>query len=329
MAFIQNLYSYTQLNVYKKHQHVTLNKHLLLLELTRLKLMSTTQSLRRVVSTSTSCLQYYKDPHNITILPLHVQLDGKDYLDGVGIDTTQFIEWMRDNPQKLVSTSPPTEDEIAELFEKMVKEGCKEAICVTVSQKLSESFERISKVGERFKSHMRVVPYDSHSVCFSEGLIALEADRRVARNQATSAIKVSLDYMRDYNKLEFTTSKLDTLINTGRLSSASGFVANLLDIKPILTTKRDGGIHPKERTRSTDKAIHKLIDSFKADSEGKDYIAYVLYSGNMELRRDMVKQLTETIGIEQIMQLPASPVIMAYSGIDLIGIGHMLINQYS
>lgn len=290
--------------------------------------MSNTHSPRRVVATSTSCLKYYKDPHNITILPLHVQLDGQDYLDGVDMDTTQFIEWMRENPKQPVSTSPPTEEEIAILFEQMVKEGCKELLCVTLSQQLSESFDRVARVGQEFKKYMQVTPYDSKSVCFSEGLIALEADRRIARNQAMNAVVMSLDYMRDHNRLEFTTSKLDTLINTGRLSSASGFVANLLDIKPILTTKEDGGIHPKERTRSTHKAITKLVDSFKAGSEGKDCVPYVMYSGNMELRKDIVKQIIEKTGTHKIMQLPASPVIMAYSGIDLIGIGYMMINPY-
>lgn len=283
---------------------------------------------RRVIATSTSCLKYYKDPHNITILPLHVQMDDKDYLDGVDIDTTQFIKWMSDNPNKKVSTSPPTEDEIVDLFEKMLKEGCKELLCVTLSQKLSESFDRIARIGEQFKQYMRVIPYDSRSVCFSEGLIALEADRRIARNQAMNAVIMSLDYMRDHNKLEFTTSKLDTLINTGRLSTASGFVANLLDIKPILTIKPDGSIHPKEKTRSTQKAITKLVDSFKEGSEGKDCVPYVMYSGNTELHKNIVKQIIDKTGTNKIMQLPASPVIMAYSGIDLIGIGYMMLNSY-
>lgn len=283
---------------------------------------------RRVVATSTSCLKYYKDPHNITILPLHVQLDGKDYLDGVDMDTTEFIEWMRNNPKKTPSTSPPTEEEIADLFEQMVNEGCKELLCVTLSQKLSESFDRVARVGEEFKKFMKVTPYDSKSVCFSEGLIALEADRRIARNQSMNAVIMSLDYMRNHNRLEFTTSKLDTLINTGRLSGASGFIANLLDIKPILTTDEKGGISAKSRARSTEKALKTLVNSFKSSTQGKDCVPYILYSGNAELRKDIVQRMINETHFDAIMQLPASPVVMTYSGIDLIGIGYMMINQY-
>lgn len=278
---------------------------------------------RRVVATSTSSLADYKRAHSITILPLHVHIEGKDLLDSVDISAHSFIEWMRQNPKQPISTSPPTEDEMHDLFEKMAREGCEEVICVTISAKLSETYERVATVAKYMSDRIKILPFDSESVCFSEGLLALEAERRIGRNQATTAIIKSLEFMRANNHIGFAISNLDQLVHTGRLAKSQAFLANMLKIKPILTMEA-GELKTFERNRGTGKSIERLVAHMQEHMNDKVCVPFMTYAGNDRLRQSAL----ELLHSPKMMQFPASPVVLCYAGIDLVGLGFLQIDQF-
>ncbi len=54
---------------------------------------------------------------NINLIPIHILVDGKDYLHGVDISNEEVIEYMKE--EREVKTFPPLPSEYSDFYEKM------------------------------------------------------------------------------------------------------------------------------------------------------------------------------------------------------------------
>ena len=97
---------------------------------------------RLVMCTSTGCLEYAPERyHNlgIEIIRVHLFFKEKEYLEGLDLDPVDLYKQMEntsDVKKTLPHTAMPTHDEIAEKFEKAIKDGYDEVICVCISSGL-------------------------------------------------------------------------------------------------------------------------------------------------------------------------------------------------
>ena len=268
-----------------------------------------------IVSTSTSGLDYWPEPHGIRMLRLHIQIGEHDYLEGLGMQADEFHQWMLNNPREMAVTSPPTREEVFAFFKQLLQEGYEQALVLTLSSKISKTHEVVASVAPLFKDKLKIWLFDTLSAAHGEARLALEADRALQRGQSIPGIVSRLHLLRSQQRIFITIGKLDYLIKAGRLSAPAGFLANLAQIRPILHIT-DGAVQPYDRVRTLERALDTMIGaalSFAGDGPCKMHAIQFGVESTNTLLLDLLR---EKYNINSVRLSPMTPVIAAHGGPD-------------
>ncbi len=279
---------------------------------------------RVVISTSTGGLDYYPFPHNIEILRIKVSLHGQEYEDGLTLRADEFYQKLNEDKSLLPKTSQPSVGEVVELFRRCLDADVEEVFVVTISAEMSGTYNACVLAAKEFADKMKIIVFDTKTVCFSEGLFALEAEKMLGDGLSMEEIETKLTAMRRGNTIFFAVDSLTYLVKNGRLSNAAGFVGTLLKLKPILQVQESGKIVSIEKIRTTRAALESISSKVKSYTNGRPYHAYILYTGNPRLKSYFVSIIKEDLGLENLYESPSTPVVGAHVGPDVIGIGVFL-----
>lgn len=277
-----------------------------------------------VIDTSTGGLDYYPFKHDIEILRIKIFLDEKEYLDGSELLAEDFYNILREQPDLIPKTSQPSVGEVVTFFEELYEKGYDEFYVTTLSSKLSGTHNSIVLASKELKDKMNIHVFDTLTVCFSEGLFALEADKLMKLDKSFDQIDEILFQMREHNTIFFAVDTLSYLVKNGRLSNAQAFVGKVLKIKPILQVQETGHIVSIEKIRNIKKALESMTAKIKAYANGRDFEAYILYTGNPKLKSHFIEIVKSELGLENLYESPSTPVVGAHIGPDVIGIGIFL-----
>ena len=274
-----------------------------------------------IVDTSTGGLDYYYKPHQVAILRIKIFINDQGYLDGSELKADAFYQMLHDHPDMVPKTSQPSIGEVIEFFENLYKEGYDQFFVTTIASVLSGTHNAIKLASLELKDKMDIRLFDTKTVCFSEGIFALEADRMLQEGKSFDDIEAKLTQMREKNTIFFAVDSLTHLVLNGRLSGAQAFMGKLLKIKPILQVQNSGHIVSVEKVRNIKNALAMIADKVKDYVQDRPYEAYILYTGNPGLREHFIKTLQEELGLTGLYEAPSTPVVGAHIGPDVIGIG--------
>ena len=275
---------------------------------------------RLVLATSTSCLDCYPIKHNVKMISIRIFIYDKSYLDGSEIKATDFYKMLRDDKDLLPTTSQPSVGELIEMFEGYQKEGYEEIFIVTISNKLSGTYNSIKIAASEFEGSMKITVYDSYNVFSTEGYFALVADNMYEEGKTTEEVIATLDELRKKSTIFFVCEDLNNLIKNGRLSGAKAFFGKLLKIKPVLQVIETGQIVSIDKQRTTIKAIDSMLESAKEFIAGRKFKLYHLFTSE-ELCKKVQEAFDKKFGKTEAMILPGSPVVGAHIGPYGAGIG--------
>ena len=245
----------------------------------------------------------------ITVIPLYVHFGTDAYRDGIDLTTDDFYQRLTtDKTHPTTSVPPPAA--YAEAYDKLAKET-DEIMVLTISRKLSATYDSAKQgLGER-KSQSRVELVDSRLSLMGLGLIAIAAAKAAKKGaDLKEVLALTKDNIPRLDmRIAFDT--LEYLRRGGRIGKAQAFFGSLLKINPILTIK-DGEVYPAARERSRAKAIDYLVD-FAADYASIEEMAL-----EDATTPDEADGLAERLGAkfpkDKIYRSKVSPVIGAHVG---------------
>lgn len=275
---------------------------------------------RVVVCTSTSGLDNVTQPHHILALRLHVRMDGRDLLDGKDISAHAFQQWLLDHPQATASTSPPTQPEIMAMFEQLIAGGFTEALIITLSSRISKTHELVQQTAKVFAHKIRTHVYDSRAAGHAEAVLALEADRCIAKGMGIAQTVQRLDALRTNSRILFTVASLDTLVRTGRISAAAGMLGNMIRMRPVLQFDAQGAIEVVSRILTTDRALEGMTDLFSRFVDKNRFSAYMVSFGVDDTSQKLMRTMQARFRLPDLEVYPAPPVLAAYTGPDAAGL---------
>jgi DegV family protein with EDD domain len=279
---------------------------------------------RLVATTSTSCLDYYQHDYDIRTIRIKIDMGDHNFKDdGTEITADEFYQALEANKNLVPKTSQPSLGELIEFFEGLADEGYEEVIVTTISSKLSGTFNGISQVAEMLEDRIKIIPFDTKTVCFNEGYFALTAAKMIQEEKSTDEILSRLTYLQSHVTILFAVDSLEFLVKNGRLSGAAGLLGKYLKIKPLLQVEPDGSIQAIEKIRTTKKALERVGEYLQEYTKGHEYEAYIAYTGG-ELKEYFKDVLKESFGIENLAERPCSPVVGCHVGPGAIGLGIFL-----
>ncbi len=194
---------------------------------------------------------------DITIIPIHVLFGLESFRDGVDMTTEQFYTKLVGS-KTLPTTSVPAPGTFIEIYDKVAKEA-NEIIVLTVSHKLSGTYDTALRASDMMKQKRRIKVIDTMQVIMGEGLLTIQAAEAVKAGVVFEDVVnlIQNNIPRVESRMAFDT--LEYLKRGGRIGAATAFLGSILKLNPVLYL-RDGEIFPLSRERSRSKAIESLYN---------------------------------------------------------------------
>ncbi len=193
----------------------------------------------------------------ITIVPLHVRFGSDVYRDGIDLTVEQFYSKLKDS-QTLPVTSVPSPAEFAGVYDKLAEEA-EEILVITLSSKLSGTYDVALQSAGLMKRQCRVEVIDSQLAVMAQGFVVIAAARAANAGAGLDEVMkvVKSNIPRAGMRAAFDT--LEYLKRGGRIGKAQALLGSVLKINPIITLK-DGVVFPVSREHSRTRAINHLYD---------------------------------------------------------------------
>jgi len=249
----------------------------------------------------------------ITVVPLHVRFGEEVFRDGVDLTSEQFYERLR-HSQFLPVTSVPAPADYSSAYNKLAEET-DEILVITVTSKLSGTYDVAVQSVELMKRKCRVEVVDSQWAVMAEGFLAIAAAKAA---QDGAGLDELLDLVhRNTNRVDMRAAfdTLEYLRRGGRIGKAQALMGSMLKFNPVIGLK-DGVVEPAGRPRSRAKAIDHLYN-FVSGFSHIDEIAVedAACPDDAEL---LVERLSSIFPKEQIYRSRTTPVIGTHTGPGLL-----------
>jgi DegV family protein with EDD domain len=259
--------------------------------------------------------------------PVHVfrsilNLDGKEYEDFVDITAEVFYDTIVKQPDIDVSTSQTSTGKMAEVYQQLKNEGYQDAIVITISSKLSGTYQGAILAKEMVED-FPIYVVDSRSVSYGEAYLVLEAIQDIQKGVQTEKIVKKLEQIKANTTIYVLVDTLKYLVKNGRLSGVSGMLGSLLKIKPLLRLKSDGALTPFEKIRTTSKARERLLEVIKQDINGKKVKVFIVFTNNQDQAQQMKVEILAIHPRLDIDVVPLTPVVGAHAGPGTLAVGYI------
>lgn len=189
----------------------------------------------------------------ITVVPLHVVLDGADLLDGDDV-RARLAHRMREGAT--VTTSQPSVPELAAAM-RAALETADEVVCLHLSAELSGTVEAARRAAAEVDAE-RLHVVDTRTVAGGVGLAALAAADAAAAGRDGRAVAAVAREVAAKSLLLFAVPDLGHLQRGGRLAAGPHLVGAALGIRPVLGIQ-DGRVSLVELARGMARARRRMV----------------------------------------------------------------------
>ena len=257
------------------------------------------------------------EQHNITLTPLTVIMDGKEYKDGLTITPAEIFAHVAAGGA-LCSTSAVSIGEYMEVFTPLAREY-DAVIHINIGSGFSTSYQSACLAAEEFDN---VYVIDSRNLSTGQGLVVMEAVRMAEAGHTPQEI---CSHLNDYTgKVEasFVVDKLDYLVKGGRCSSAAALGANLLGLKPCIEVREGKMTVVKKYRGNFTKCLSAYVADRLADREDIDPVTLFVTRTEVsdECRATVLNAVAEHSHFENVWETTAGCTVSCHCGPGTLGI---------
>ncbi len=265
------------------------------------------------------------DEYDIKVIPMNVQIEGKNYLENK-VDLAKyyddFPQWKEEG--KLPTTSGVPIGTILQAYRDLSKEA-KAIIFIGHSNKLGMTVNVAMQAKTGLPgTHIEVI--DSLSACGAQTLVALEAARAVAAGQDLSQVIALCKAMVRQVKLIVLYDDLYYIARSGRIARGRAWAASKISNTAIMEMDAStGGEHkPIARYKTKGQTLAALFNIVRQESADKK-LHVILNHSNMPSEAEEIEgKLLSQFSCTEMHVTQIGPVVTAH-----IGLGVRLINWWS
>ena len=269
----------------------------------------------------------YLEKRDIHFISLHFEVDGKAYTDyfGESISADELYKAMLSGSE--TKTSQVNAIEFEEYFETFLKEG-KDILHLSVSSGVSGTFNSANiakmELEERYPER-KIMIVDSLGGSSGSGMMIEKlADMRDEGKSIEELYIWIEEHKLNLQHWLFSTD-LSFFVKGGRISKASGFVGNLLNICPLIDVSADGKLTPRRKIRTKKKVMEAIVAQMEALAyKGLEYSekCFMCHSGCLEDAKKVASMIEERFhklkGKVQIFSI--GPAIGCHAGPGTVGV---------
>lgn len=275
----------------------------------------------KIVSDSTSDLsKELIEKYDIQIVPLHILLGEKEYLDGVDITPDDIYAWADAN-NDTPKTSAVGFEEAMNIMQSISGTN-DEMIIFTISSKMSTTINVFRMATEELEMEDRVSVIDSENLSTGSGLLILRAATMAQEGKSRAEICQAIEALKEKVKASFVVDSLTYLHRGGRCSSVAALAGGVLKLHPKIVVT-DGAMSADKKYRGKiGKAIVDYVKDIEvALKEADTERVFITHSGcDQELLDKVYEYLKELNHFDEILITRAGGVISSHCGPGTLGV---------
>ncbi len=252
-----------------------------------------------LVTDSTSDLpQKIIDKYQIHVVPLNLHFGENQYLDKVTLHTSQFFDLI-DREKKFPTTSQPSEQQFQNLYS-LLATHYDSVISVHISKKFSGTWQNSKRAAEKISEETgkKISVLDSMHVSGSLGLLTLRIAKAIEKGMDHDEIVKHFPQWRQNTRIYVSVKNLKYMVRGGRVSSSRGFIATLLNVKPIVSMDTEGNSALFDKAFSQKANMKKVLKHISHFLKNKKLLNYIVLHAEgdemADLYKEKLKQLTGT-----------------------------------
>ena len=253
-----------------------------------------------------------KQDEHFESVPLVLDIDGHLVVDDETFDQADFLRRVAASPN-CPKSSCPSPQRYMEAFTCEAEH----VYAVTLSAELSgscNSAELGKKLYQEEKGEKKIHVFNSRSASIGETLIALKIEACEKAGMAfEEVVKTVEDYIAGQNTY-FVLESLEALRKNGRLSNLKAFVANALNIKPVMGATPIGTICQLDQARGITRALKKMVEYIGKDLKNPAEKLLAISHCNCPERAKMVKdEILKHMSVKDVLILDTAGVSSLYA----------------
>ena len=265
------------------------------------------------------------DRYQIHVIPLNVHFGENYFLDGLSLSGKHFRK-MFFSSKVYPSTSQPSIKDLMNRYSYLFTQY-DSVISLHISSAMSGTWNNSHQAATRIAVENRKMTtvIDSAKLSGLLGLLVLRAAQMASEgalhNEIVEAIKQWKEKI--YMLVSCTTTKY--MVKSGRLSPMKGFIANVLNIKPVIIVGSDGQTHENGKSVTESGAAKMVMAKIrKLLKTGEVWNYAITHFNNIQTANWYTRELEKLIGKPPLFVSEGSPVLCINAGPGTVSVNILL-----
>ncbi|MDR1689637.1 MAG: DegV family protein [Clostridiales bacterium] len=257
--------------------------------------------------------------NDIRVPKMHVEIDGKDYLDG-DVSMEELTSFY-DKTGKVPKTAGVNPDQFEAIFKQIKEEDPNSTILhICYSAQLSIGFQSSVFADD---GSIEICRVDAKNVSIGHAFVVMQVAEYIKENPEAQPeeLQKKVEEIASKTRFAFLPGNLDYLRAGGRVSNAQYLGASLLRLKPLIEVIDGLMISTKKYSGAKKKIIRKMLNDYftryNIDKE-KVFLVYAV-SIDTDVRAEVEEAVREA-GVKEFVWLKTGSVITSHCGPGGVGI---------
>jgi len=278
-----------------------------------------------VTDTNSGITPEFAKEIGVTVVPMPFLIDGEEYFESINLTQEKFYKKIMSGAD--VSTSQPNINSVTDIWRDLLKthDGI---VHIPMSSGLSGSCETALNFAKAFEGKVEVV--DNHRISVTQKQAVIDAVNLAKEGKSAKEIKDYLMATSMNASIYIMLSTLKYLKKGGRITPAAALIANLLQIKPVLTIQGEKldkfcqvmSVNQGKK-RMIDQVVKELNTRFKPQMEKgnmKVFIAYTYDKAKADIFKAEVDKAMQPYGLEVEYVDPLSLSVSCHIGENALAV---------
>ena len=249
--------------------------------------------------------------YEITVVPLSIDIDGEQFIDGVTINREEFVQKML-AAQNVPKTSQPPLGRFIDKFQELSADGSK-ILVIAMTKSLSGTIDAARQAGEMVDADVTVVDseYTDRALAFQ----VINAAKMAQKGADLAEILPAIEKIKQQTHLYMGIPTLENILKGGRLGKLAASLSTFLKINIVIQLK-DAKINILKKGRGI-KTIENYMESVvqKIEENGSKIAEVgISYVDDITLSRKLEQQIHEKLPEIPILTQITSPTISTHAG---------------
>jgi DegV family protein with EDD domain len=257
------------------------------------------------------------DAYRITVVPIHIEWEGRFVRDGLDVSPAQVYEYLRSHPGVAIKSSTPSPAEFLLVYEELLKSH-EQILSIHLAGSLT-SIVDIARQGAAEEDPGRIEVVDSRTASMGLGFAVLAAARARERGADRQAAAELARTVGEESRLFGLMETLSYVKSSGRLVGLGVKAASSLRLRPFIVVA-GGEVRFLGVVRTRSRGIAKVVELAVEESRGGPVHVAVVHAGVPEDAQALAETLSRELDCVEMLVSAFTPVLGGHTGPGFIGV---------